>query len=84
VNAEVPNQKVFVVKDGLQLRGDPRDIAIPADQYKEVVKWCKKMKVKAEIPLSRDNKNIAEYYFGMHLWRVQDEKQRVWFAMKWA
>jgi len=78
------DQKVFAVKDRLQLLGDPRDIAVPVAQYKEVVQWCKRMRIKAEIPLNRDNKHIAEHYFGLHLWRVQDDEQRVWFALKWA
>ena len=77
-------QRVFLVKDRIQLIGDERDFVVPVKSRREVLSWCKKMGIQVEQPLNKDNRHIANHYFDVDLWRVKDDTQRLWFQIKWA
>ena len=79
-----PNQKVFLTKNRFQLIGDYRDFAIPVELRKEVLRWSKQAKISVERPLNKDNRYLCEHYFGVDLWRVRDERQRLAFILKWT
>ena len=60
---------------GYVLMGDSRDIAVAYNKRKEVWDWC------------HANKITPEYQgtmAGTDLWRVRDDKRRVWFALRWS
>lgn len=78
------NQKVFCKKDGIVLQGDPRDIMLPAQYKIMILNWCRKNGVMIESPLSKEYEYIARDYFGVNLWRIRDEKQRMWFTLRWS
>ena len=78
-----PRQKVFLTRDRIQLVSDERDFVVPVAQRREVLRWSRQAKVDVERPLNKDNQNLCAHYFGVDLWRVKDEQQRSWFALKW-
>lgn len=67
--------RVFAEKGRVQLIGDERDIGIVSNYREDVWAWC-------------DANNINLEYQGtlgkMDLWRVRDERQRMWFLLRWA
>lgn len=77
-------ERIFMERDRLTLRGDDRDIMLPAESKKAVLKWCRRNRIQIECPLNKDNEQIARHYFGVNLWRVKDEQQRMWFMLKWS
>ena len=76
--------KIFMERDRFTLRGDERDIMLPAQYKMTVVRWCKRNNIDFEFPLSNDQQEIAKHYFGVNLWRIRDEQQRMWFVLKWS
>ena len=59
---------------GYVLMGDEKDIAVAASKRQEVYEWC------------GENKITIEYQGtlgGVDVWRVRDEQQRAWFALRW-
>lgn len=76
--------RIFIQKDRLTLRGDERDIMLPAQYRPAVLKWCRRNRIQIECPLNKDNEHIARHYFGVNLWRIRDEQQRMWFMLKWS
>lgn len=77
-------QKVFMEYGNLKLWGDPRDIPVPSNLRKDVYTWCVSNDVVADMPLNRDYRHISERYFGLDIWRVKDERERVMFALRWS
>ena len=67
--------KIFAEKGRVKLVGDSRDIAVPYDKRKQVWNWC----TENEITVTYEG-SLA----GIDLWRIKDEKQRIWFALRWA
>ena len=67
--------KIFAEKGRVKLVGDSRDIAVPYDQRKQVWNWC----YENDITVSYEG-SLA----GIDLWRIKDEKQRIWFALRWS
>ena len=67
--------KIFAEKGRVKLVGDNRDIAVPYDQRKQVWNWC----YENDITVTYEG-SLA----GIDLWRVKDEQQRVWFALRWS
>jgi hypothetical protein len=55
--------------------GDSTDIMLPATLRAEVYDWCwaQGMLVALEGIMA-----------GMDVWRIRDEKHRMWFRLKWA
>ena len=66
---------IFAVKGRVKLVGDSRDIAVSYDKRKQVWNWC----YENNITVSYEG-SLA----GIDLWRVKDEQQRSWFALRWA
>jgi hypothetical protein len=77
-------EKIFMERDRFILRGDDRDIMLPAQYKMAVLSWCRKNNIDVELPLNKDNEHIAKHYFGVNLWRIRDEQQRAWFALRWS
>ncbi len=77
-------EKIFMERDRLVLRGDDRDFMLPVQYRMAVLRWCRLNGIDVETPLNKDGEHIAQQYFGVNLWRVRDEKQRAWFALKWS
>lgn len=66
---------IFAVKGRVKLVGDSRDIAVPYDKRKQVWNWCYENNI---------NVTYEGSLAGIDLWRVKDEQQRSWFALRWA
>jgi len=77
-------QKIFIEKDRYQLRGDSRDFALPVEHTKVMLDWCEQQGINVECPLDNDNQYLARNYFGVNLWRVRDDEQRVVFMLRWS
>jgi hypothetical protein len=77
-------QKVFITRDKYTLMSDERDFVIPVKHRMEVIEWCQQFDIKAEIPLDELNRHLTHTYFGVDLWRVKDDEQRLMFALKWS
>ena len=77
-------QKVFMTKGELRLHGDERDQVVPSKLRKHVYEWCVRNGVVADMPLSRDGVYISEKYFGVDLWRIKDDQQRMLFVLRWS
>ena len=77
-------EKIFMTRDRFTLRGDDRDIMVPAQYKSSVLRWCRKNKIDVECPLSKDHQDIVKHYFGVNLWRIRNDQQRMWFIMRWA
>ena len=77
-------EKIFMERDGVVLRGDHRDFMLPVQHTMAVLAWCRRNQIDIERPLSKGNRGVARGYFGMDIWRVKDEKQRMWFALRWS
>lgn len=67
--------KIFAEKGRVKLVGDNRDIAVPYKLRADVWDWCHDNKI---------NVNYQGSLAGIDLWRVVDEKQRLWFALRWS
>lgn len=78
------NQKVFLTRNRIQLIGDARDFVVPVKHRAEVLHWSRQTNIEVECPLNKDNQYLCEHYFGVDMWRVKEEQQRLWFALKWA
>lgn len=68
-------QQVFAEKGRVKLIGDSRDIAVSYKLRADVWDWC------------QDNDIDVNYQgslAGVDLWRVVDEKHRMWFALRWS
>ena len=60
---------------GYVLMGDSRDFAVAYANRDAVWSWCEKNKITVEYKGSFNETD---------LWRVRDDKQRVWFALRWS
>lgn len=67
--------KIFAVKGRVKLVGDSRDIAVPYDRRNQVWIWCQEN----DITVTYEG-SLA----GTDLWRIKDEQQRMWFALRWS
>lgn len=74
--------KVFIERtDGVKLVGDERDIMLPSSLLVEVFDWCDDVGITANLV---DTQGIAQKCFGVLLWRVADDRQRLAFNLRWA
>ena len=76
--------KVFRKINGLNLISDERDIAVPAKYRREVLDWCDANEIEATLALTGTSTNLAEITWGVTLWRVRDEQQRLMFILRWT
>lgn len=59
---------------GYVFMSDEKDIAVPFSRRQAVYEWC------------GENKIIIEYQGtlgGTDVWRIKDDQQRAWFALRW-
>lgn len=67
--------KIFAEKGRFRLVGDSRDIAVPYNKRKQVWNWC----YENDVTVTYEG-SLA----GVDLWRVKDDEQRIWFALRWS
>ena len=73
--------KVFRERGNIKLISDERDIVVPSEYYDEIITWCHKNNIKAT---TSNYSARAQAVFGVLLWRVKNEQDRVLFALRWA
>ena len=76
-------QKTFIdiPTADIKLISDDRDIMLPLRLRPEIEAWCATNEITAE-PVG--DRVFIQTMFGVTLWRVKDEAQRVAFALRWA
>lgn len=74
-------EKIFMQKGNVVLRSDSRDFVMPVQYKMAILAWCRENKIIAEHPMHNVS---ARFFFGMDIWRIKDEKQRMWFALRWS
>ena len=76
-------QKTFIdiPTADIKLVSDDRDMMLPLAVRKQVEAWCASNEITAE-PVG--DRVFIQTMFGVTLWRVKDEAQRVAFALRWA
>jgi len=67
--------KVFAEKGRVRLVGDERDIGVPTWHRDAVWKWCEDSSIKLEYQGTLK---------GIDLWRIKNEKHRMWFRLRWG
>lgn len=67
--------KCFTEYNGLKLLGDERDVMCNYVDRNEIWDWSEKNKILLQFQGSLGYND---------LWRIRDEKQRVWFMLKWG
>lgn len=78
----MPEVKVFAENDsGLKLVGDSRYIMTPHRLHDDIVTWCHENNIRAR---TVNTEGYAQMIFGALLWRVDDDDQRVMFALRWS
>jgi hypothetical protein len=74
-------RKVFATdKRGYSLWGDDRDIMVALDYHRDVQEWCEANGVVAIVNCSL----LSAKAFGVILWRIDDEDQRLVFILRWG
>lgn len=74
--------KVFLERtDGVKLVGDERDIMLPSSMLVEVFDWCDEVGIAANLV---NTNGLAANCFGVLLWRVTDDRERLVFNLRWA
>jgi hypothetical protein len=72
--------KVFArSSSGAELFSDERDIAVNWQIRLEVYDWLQENKIEAEYQGAEHGR-----LFGVDLWRVKNEQQRMLFLLKWG
>lgn len=77
-------QKIFLERQRMKLISDERDIMVPAKYHHAVLEWCQQNHIGVEAPGDNYDHGIARRIFGVNLWRIRDEEQRLWFALRWS
>ena len=67
--------KVFAEKGRVKLIGDERDIGIVSNYREDVWAWCHANGIELEYQGTLG---------GTDLWRVKDQKHRMWFLLRWS
>lgn len=73
--------RVFAERGGFKLHGDDRDIAVNWQQRHEVLNWCLDNSIDANY---NGFGTVSGKFFGVDLWRIEDEQQRMLFLLKWG
>jgi hypothetical protein len=72
--------KVFARRGEFELIGDERDVMVDWHRRMEIWAWCDENGIDIEYS---DSAHITKH-FGVDLWRIKDEQQRVLFILKWG
>jgi hypothetical protein len=73
--------KTFLDIHGTKLQSDDRDFMLPLSLGREIQQWCQDNDIQA---VRVQNQVIVQTMFGVTLWRIPDEQQRAWFALRWS
>ena len=73
--------KTFLDIGGTKLQSDDRDFMLPLSLGQDIKQWCQDNNIQA---VAVQNQVIAQSMFGVTLWRIPDEQQRAWFALRWS
>lgn len=71
--------RVFAERGKFKLHSDERDIAVNCQLRHNVWDWCQDNNVEVEYQDTRIGNS-----FGIDVWRIRDEQQRVLFLLKWG
>ena len=74
-------EKVFIERKSYKLISDERDVMLPMGLTKQVEEWCLNNNITAE---QVQRQLIGQTALGVTLWRIKDERQRMWFMLRWA
>lgn len=74
--------KVFAGNNnGVKLIGDSRYIMTQSCLYDQIVTWCHENNIQAR---TVNTQAYSQMIFKSLLWRVDNEQQRLLFALKWS
>ena len=76
--------KIFRERNGFKLVSDERDIEVPAKYRFQVHEWCFDNGIEATMATNHEGSAWAASVWGVNLWRVKDDEQRVMFALRWS
>lgn len=71
--------KVFARRGELELVSDDRDVMVDWNRRLDVWAWCEENGIEFEYS---DSAHVTKH-FGVDLWRIKNDQQRVWFMLKW-
>ena len=74
-------QKIFLELSGTKLQSDERDIMVPMADRFIIEKWCQDNNIQAQQVYHQLG---VQHLLGVMLWRIPDEQQRAWFALRWS
>jgi len=74
-------EKVFIERKSYKLISDERDVMLPMGLTDQVEEWCLNNNITAE---QVQRQLIGQTALGVTLWRIKDERQRMWFMLRWA
>jgi len=72
-------EKVFIERKSYKLISDERDVMLPMGLTKQVEEWCLNNNITAE----RAPQIFVQTALGVTLWRIKDERKRMWFKLRW-
>jgi len=73
-------EKVFIERKSYKLISDERDVMLPMGLTNQVEEWCLNNNITAE---QVQRQLIGQTAFGVTLWRIKDERKRMWFMLRW-
>ena len=77
--------RVFLDNKEFKLVGDERDVMVPHHLLTEVSIWCRDNGITAILNYQgSDVRWMVQKAFKVDLWRVEDDKQRAMFILKWS
>ena len=78
----MPKVKVFAEDPtGIKLVGVSRYIMTRSWLYDQIITWCHENNIRAR---TVNTEAYSQMIFNALLWRVDDEEQRVMFALRWS
>ena len=77
--------RVFLENKEYKLVGDERDVMVPHHLLTEVSIWCWDNGINAVLNYQgSDVRWMVQKAFKVDLWRVEDDKQRAMFILRWS
>jgi len=72
-------EKFFIERKSYKLISDERDVMLPMGLTNQVEEWCLNNNITAE----RAPQIFVQTALGVTLWRIKDERKRMWFKLRW-
>lgn len=77
--------RVFLENKEFKLVGDERDVMVPHHLLTQVSIWCRDNGINAVLNYQgSDVRWMVQKAFKVDLWRVEDDKQRAMFILRWS